>query len=89
MAIATLESMQKDHLVMSVARALSLANEVALAHGAAPADSLVTITQEPPSESHVWRIHYGPSEYINRRGGDLIVFVDEQNGSIQRIMRGQ
>jgi hypothetical protein len=48
MSIVSLEEMQQDHLVMSVARALAVANEAALAHGTAPAESLVTITEEAP-----------------------------------------
>ena len=81
--------MQHDELVMSVARALALANEAALAHGIGPADSLLTITQEPSSAGRLWRIHYGPRDYIGRRGGDLIVVVDEASQAVQRVLRGQ
>jgi hypothetical protein len=89
MATVTLETMQQDNLVMSVARALTLANETAIAQGTEPADSLVTITEEGSSAGRSWRIHYGPRDYIGRRGGDLIVIVDERNASVQRIIRGQ
>jgi hypothetical protein len=78
--------MQQDRLVMSVARALALANEAAVANGTVPADSLVTITEEPSSAGGLWRIQYGPRDYIGRRGGDLIVFVDERRDTVQRIM---
>jgi hypothetical protein len=89
MATITLEEMQQDQLVMSVARALAVANEAALAQGIDPADSLVTITEETSSAGRLWRIHYGPRDYIGRRGGDLIVIVDEGSHAIQRIIRGQ
>ena len=89
MPTVSLEEMQQDHLVMSVARALSLANEAALAQGTEPAASLVTITEETSSGGRLWRIHYGPRDYVNRRGGDLIVLVDERSGVVQRIIRGQ
>ena len=74
---------------MAVARALALANEAALAEGVEPANSLVTITEEPSSAGRHWRIHYGPRDYVGRRGGDLIVLVDERGEGVQRIIRGQ
>ena len=89
MPTVSLEAMQQDHLVMSVARALSLANEAALTQGTKPADSLVTITEEVSSAGRLWRIHYGPRDYLGRRGGDLIVLVDEGSEAVQRIIRGQ
>jgi len=89
MPTVSLEEMQQDHLVMSVARALALANETALAEGTSPTDSLVTITEETSSAGRLWRIHYGPRDYVGRRGGDLIVLVDERRDVVQRIIRGQ
>lgn len=89
MATVTLEEMQQDQLVMSVARALAVANEAALAQGTVPAKSLVTITEEMSSAGRVWRIHYGPRDFANRRGGDLIVLVDDRTAAAQRIIRGQ
>ena len=74
---------------MSVARALALANEAALKQGTVPADSLVTITEETSSTGRLWRIHYGPRDFVGRRGGDLIVIVDERTGAVERIIRGQ
>jgi hypothetical protein len=85
----TLEEMQQDQLVMSVARALALANEAAIAQGTDPGTSMVTITEETSSTGRLWRIHYGPRNYIGRRGRDLIVFVDESTAAAQRIIRGQ
>jgi hypothetical protein len=89
MSTLTLEGIQDDHLVMSVARALAVANEAAVAEGIVPADSLATISEEPANEEGDWRIHYGPRDYVNRRGGDLIVLVDQRAGEVRRIIRGQ
>ena len=89
MATVTLEEMQQDQLVMSVARALAVANDAAIAQGTDPARSLVTISEETSSPARVWRIHYGPRDFIGRRGGDLIVLVDERSDTVQRIIRGQ
>jgi len=74
---------------MAVARALALANEAALAQGTDVATSLVTIAEEPSPAGRLWRVHYAPRDYISRRGGDLIVLVDERTEAVQRIIRGQ
>lgn len=89
MSALTLEAMQQDNLVVSVARALALANEAALTHGIEPADSLVTIAEDTTSPTRRWRIHYGRRDYVNCRGGDLIVFVDESGEKVERVLRGQ
>ena len=89
MSTVGLDEMQQDHLVMSVAKALALANEAVLTRGTKPADSLVTITEESSLAGRLWRIHCGPREYLGRRGGDLIVLVEEGSGSVQRVIRGQ
>jgi hypothetical protein len=87
--MATFEDLQQDPFVMSVARALALANETAIAQGTEPAKSLVTITEESSPSGPVWRISYGPRDHVGRRGGDLIVFVDDGSQTVQRILRGQ
>ncbi len=89
MATDILEGLQQDPLALSVAHAVSLTNEAALAHGTDPAHSLVTITEEIAAGGRVWRIHYGPRDFVGRRGGDLIVLVDERLAAVQRIIRGQ
>jgi hypothetical protein len=66
MSTFNLEELQQDGLVMSVARAL--ANEAAVAHGTEPADSLVSISEESSATGRVWRIQYGPRDYVGRRG---------------------
>ena len=88
MAIATLEALQSDRIVMSVARALAVANEAAIAHGTEPAQSLISITEESSPAGPVWRIDYIKRDYVNRRGGDLIVLVDGVSQTVQRVLRG-
>ncbi len=89
MSTVSLEEMQQDGLVMSVARALSVANEAAVEQGTVPSQSLVTISEEKSATGRLWRIHYGPRDYVGRRGGDLIVLVEEGGEGVQRIIRGQ
>lgn len=89
MATLDLEEMRQDSLVMSVARALTLANEAAVAQGTEPTDSLVTITEEMSTVGRRWHIHYGPRDYVGRRGGDLTIVVAEGGESVEKIVRGQ
>jgi len=77
-------------MVMSKAeQAIAVANEAAIQMGVIPADSAITISEEPATTSRVWRIHYGPRDYVLRRGGDLIVLVDEETASVRQVIRGQ
>lgn len=71
------------------AAALALANEAAAAQGTDVAAALITISEDTPPPNRRWRVHYGPRDYVHRRGGDLIVLVDEQAGTVQQILRGQ
>ncbi|HEY2414317.1 MAG TPA: hypothetical protein VGI40_18880 [Pirellulaceae bacterium] len=89
MSVEILEAMQQDDLVMSVARALSAANQAATGQGTDIGSSLVTISEEGSPGGRVWRIHYGPRDYVGRRGGDLSVLVDESTATVQRVIRGQ
>ena len=89
MANSVSEEIQRDDLAMSVAQALATANAAATAEGADLPQSLVTITEESPPPERKWRIHYGPRDYQNRRGGDLIFVVDATTGRLERTIRGQ
>lgn len=89
MASPAIEDIQQDLLAMAVARALAIANETATAQGIDLAKSMVTITEEGAPPDRLWRIHYGPRDYIHRRGGDLTVLVEERSGEVRRIIRGQ
>lgn len=87
--VQTLEDVSKDELAVAVARSLAIANEVAIKNGAELRDCLVTITEASPPPNREWRIHYGPRDYVNRRGGDLIVVIDETTGAAQEVILGQ
>ena len=89
MSTMTLEEMQQDSVVMSVAKALKLANGAAIAHGTDPTTSSITISPVASQPATVWQIHYGPRDYLSRRGGDLIVTVDAALEKIEQVVRGQ
>ena len=85
----SVEAIQQDSLALSVAKAVAVANESAAARGMDLEHSLITIDEEAPPPERQWRIHYGPRDFKNRRGGDLTIIVDEQSGAIRRVLRGQ
>lgn len=74
---------------MSLAQALAVANRAALSEGTVPDDSLISIDEESFPSGNVWCIQYGPRAYINKRGGDLIVMIDQRTNSVQQILYGQ
>jgi hypothetical protein len=86
MVATTRQNARQTNLVASAARALTLANDAALAQGTDPADSRVTIVEESSATGGVWRIHYGPTENIGRRCGDTIVLVEESD-AVQKVIR--
>jgi hypothetical protein len=85
----TLDEIQQDGLALGIARATALANSAAVAHGKDPSQSLVTISEETPPPDRRWRVHYGPRDFRGRRGGDLMVIVNERLGVVERVLRGQ
>lgn len=87
-AILSAEVLQDD-IAVSLARALAAANKRAREMGVNLIQSLITITQHPFNDNVIWRINYGPKEYVGRRGGDLIVEVDPIDASIKRVLHGQ
>ena len=84
-----LKDLQQDSVAMSVARALQLANRAAVAHGTDPATSMITISAEASQPATWWRVHYGPRDYVLRRGGDLTVTVDAAADRVEQVLRGQ
>ena len=84
------EEILNDSLAVSVARALTCANKKAGEYEMDIRQSLISITQEiQENKDMLWCVHYGPRDYIRRRGGDLIVYVDPQNYTIRKVLRGQ
>jgi hypothetical protein len=87
-ATSTAEIMQDD-IAVSVARALAVANKRARALGIDVPHSLITVTQRSSNDDTFWRINYGPKDYVGRRGGDLIIEIDQSNASIIQEQWGQ
>jgi len=78
-----------DPLAVSLALALAAANRCAQNEGVDTGQSLVSITQRASDQGLVWRINYGPREYVGRRGGDLVVDVEAVEGRVVQVLRGQ
>ena len=78
----------QDDLAMLLARVLATANKRARELGVDVLQSFITITQSFENGPR-WRINYGPKNYIERRGGDLIIEVDAGDISIKQVLRGQ
>lgn len=79
----------QDDLAVSLARVLATANRQAIESGIDIPQSLITITQYSVKGNTTWQIHYGPQDYVGRRGGDLMVEVDPADASVKRVLRGQ
>ena len=89
MAAVLTQDVLQDDIAVSLARAIAAANRRARESGVDVLQSIITITQRALDGNVLWRINYGPKEYIGRRGGDFIVEVDANNSSIQQVLRGQ
>ncbi len=79
----------QDDIAMSLARVIAVANRRAHELGVDAVQSLITITQHPFDSGLVWRINYGPKDYVGRRGGDLIIEIEPGDVTIKRVMWGQ
>jgi len=79
----------QDDMAISLARALAVANKRARELGVDLLQTLITITQRSVNGGLVWRINYGPKDYVGRRGGDLIIEVDSSDASIKQVLWGQ
>ena len=52
-------------------------------------ESLISITQRSQNGISVWQINYGPKDYVNRRGEDVLIEVDMHDATIRKVMYGQ
>jgi hypothetical protein len=87
--MATLSSeVLQDDMAVALARVMATANKRARDLGVDIVQSLVTITQHFDN-GLLWRINYGPKDYINQRGGDLIIEVGGDDIKIKQVLRGQ
>jgi hypothetical protein len=79
----------QDDLAVSHARALAAANRCARDSGVDVTQSLITITQRALDSGILWRINYGPRDYVGHRGGDLLIEVDPDDATIKQVLQGQ
>lgn len=79
----------QDDVAVSLARAIASANKRARELGVDVPQSVISITQHSTNGGWLWRINYGPKDYVGRRGGDLILDVDPSDGSIKQVLWGQ
>jgi len=87
--MATLSSdVLQDDMAVALARVMATANKRARELGVDILQSLVTITQHF-DDGMLWRINYGPKDYINQRGGDLIIEVGGDDIKIKQVLRAQ
>ena len=89
MAVHLTAEVLQDDIAVSLARVIAAANKRARELGVDVAESLITITQLPMNGDLLWRVNYGPKDYIGRRGGDLIIEVNPSDASIRRVLWGQ
>lgn len=87
--MATLSSdVLQDDVAVTVARVIAAANKRARELGVDVVQSFITITQQFDNGLN-WRVNYGPRDYINRRGGDLMIEVNGEDMKIKQVLRGQ
>jgi hypothetical protein len=79
---------EQGTLALPAARALAVANRAALAQGMNPIRNVVGMTADGSGPSRVWTVHYGSASHL-RRGGDLLVFIDDHTGTVRRTIKGQ
>ncbi|HRJ42317.1 MAG: hypothetical protein KJZ86_23730 [Caldilineaceae bacterium] len=89
MAVMLTAEVYQDDIAVTLANVLATANKRASEMGVDVAESLLTLTQRVVDDALVWRINYGPKEYINRRGGDLVVDVAATSGKVAQVLWGQ
>ena len=78
----------QDDVAVSLARVVAAANRRARELNVDVPQSLITITQVV-GDGFRWRINYGPKDYVERRGGDLVIEVDASNATVKKVLRGQ
>jgi hypothetical protein len=88
MAAVLAAEVLQDEMAVLVAKIVAAANRRAVELGVDIKQSWVSITEATADNPH-WRINYGPKDYINRRGGDVIIDVDPSDASVKQVLRGQ
>jgi hypothetical protein len=88
MAATLTKEVLQDEIAITLAQVIAKANKRASAAGVNVKESNISIAQLFGKEI-LWRINYGPREYISRRGGDFIVDVWAHNAVVKQVLRGQ
>ncbi len=78
----------QDDMAVTLARVMAAANKHARELGIDVVQSFITITQQFDDGPN-WRVNYGTRDYVNRRGGDLIIEVNGKDMKIKQVLRGQ
>ena len=89
MSVALSSDVLQDDVAVTAARAIAAANKRARELNVDVMQSIISLTQHDRDGSWVWRVNYGAKDYIGRRGGDLMVEVNPEDASIQRVLWGQ
>ena len=79
----------QDDMAVSLARVIAPANKRARELGVEVHHSNVSITQRTLNGAWLWRVNYGPKDYVGRRGGDLMIEVDPSDASVKQVLWGQ
>lgn len=89
MSVVLSSDVLQDDVAITVARVIASANKRARELNVDVTQSIISLTQHSQDGSWVWRVNYGAKNYIGRRGGDLIVEVNPEGASVQRVLWGQ
>jgi hypothetical protein len=89
MSVALSPDVLQDDVAVTIARVIASANKRARELNVDVMQSIISLTQHSQDGSWVWRVNYGAKDYISRRGGDLMVEVNPEDASIQRVLWGQ
>ncbi|HZL90994.1 MAG TPA: hypothetical protein VFB96_21695 [Pirellulaceae bacterium] len=88
--IATLSNEAlNDAVAVTTANIVATANRRARELGVHVERTLMTVTHVATPEPDTWRVNYVPEDYLERRGGDLIIDVDARSGAVIQVLRGQ
>jgi len=89
MASTAVPNVLDDPLAASLAQAVAGANQHVRSLGIDPEERILSVSEVVSGGELSWRVAYLPREHVSRRGGELIVDVDFQDGSIRQVLRGQ
>jgi hypothetical protein len=89
MSVALSSDVLQDDVAVTAARVIASANRRARELNVDVMQSIISLTQHSQNGSWIWRVNYGAKDYIGLRGGDLIVEVNPEDASIQRVLWGQ